>query len=149
MRVILDTNSDAEILGWFLNSAISRMGSYQTYIGHIESGVLYNFITDWHTTISTEASCHQDCHWQLGEEYCMCRGSDYCHVTSDFREDYSRSGCSAASSSCGNSASAGCRELYDDYISAEIAGQNSINSILEEMKVSLQSAISIFGKKYI
>ena len=75
----------------------------------------------------------------------MCRGSDYCRVTSDFRDDYSQSGCNPAGS-CGNSASSGCRDIYDDYRKAEIAGKKSINGILDEMKVSLKSAISIFGK---
>ena len=137
----MDKHSDDEILEWFSDSAVRRMQSYETYVGHLETGALEGFLGPWNINTKYTDSCRWDnCEWFI----CNCIGENYCRVTSSFLEDVDLgNGCGSCSATM---SSEECEDTRLDYISSEVEGKRSINKILDEMKTSLKSAIEIFGK---
>ena len=115
------------------------MQSYETYVGHLKTGVLKSFLSDWDITLYFSDTCNND------YDYDQCHGDNYCRVESSFLEDFIERGCQ--SDSCLPTITlTECEKKFDESLSSEFHGKLSIKNMIDEMEVSLKLAIEIFGK---
>ena len=116
------------------------MQSYEAYVGHLETGVLNSFLSDWDITSYFSDTCND-------YDYDQCYGDNYCRVESSFLEDFIDGGCQSVSGSCLPTITlTECENKFDESLSSEFHGKLSIRNIIEEMEVSLELAIKLFGR---